>query len=223
MHTFENVWLHGLGFWLIDLLLFSDLIHLSNLYPIVCDSLFHGSRLSKKFFKRHWWRLALSKNKIDYVQSHDCHELLYKPFTQWKHAPSTSLLPLPLEGFYPVEPYLAWRITSLFLYSENCELELIFYANPQIFNLVEFDLPFDRLSFVSVFGNVLYNDLNNDEQHVTKRDILALVFEVLMTPWYRMTLYDVNYEENDILQVESPHSRHLLKNYPDECLCIQNS
>lgn len=178
--------------------------------------------LSKRFFKKFWRRLVL--NKKDYVQSHDCHELLYKQFTQWSHAPSTSLLPLPMEGFYPVEPYLAWRLSSLFIYRSDGQMELIFYANPQICSLFDFHLFFDRLSFVTITVDdetrelTAYNeDDYSQSQCLTKQDILALVFELLMMPWCSISLFGIDYRDDWILQTES---KHKIINYPDDYLKI---
>lgn len=224
--TFDQVWLQCLGFQCIDFLCFRDLIKLAELFPIVCDSLFHGSVLSKSFMKRHWRHLALSSH--DYVQTHDCYELLYKQFTQWQHAPSTCLLPLPMEGFYPVEPYLAWRITSLFLHQTEGQMELIFYTNPQIHLLLDIDLPIGRLSFITVTVDddtrefIAYSeDEWSKSQLLTKHDILALVFELVMMPWYRISLYGVAFDIG--MMLFPPHSKHKIQNFPGEYVSISKN
>lgn len=225
MHEFDQVWLQCLGFQCIDYLCFRDLINLTRAYPVVCDSLFHGSILSKRFFKRFWLQLVFSSH--DYVQTHDCYELLYKQFTQWQHTPSTCLLPLPMEGFYPVEPYLAWRITSLFLYHSDGQMELIFYANPQMHSLLDIDLPMDRLSFTTITVDdrgefIAYSEDDwSKSQSVKKQDILALVFELLMMPWYRISLYGVEFDVD--MMLFPPHSKHKIQNFPGEYLSISNN
>ncbi len=217
---FERVWLECLGYVFLDLLSFSDLIKLTETFPVVCDSLFHGSPLSKQFMKRYWTRVALHKN--DFVQSHDCHELIYKQFAQWSHTPSTCLLPLPTEGFYPVEPYLAWRVVSLLLHGRRLPtLGLMFYWSPQIASIIDFEIPFNRLTFVDIVSDsksdyplCAYNtEIEPSDAgslfegiQLTKRDVLALVFELLMTSWYDISIFGTDYCEGSILQV--PDSKH---------------
>jgi len=212
---FEKLWIWGLCFPLLDLLCFRDLIRLSQAFPIVCDLLFHDFPISEPFFEKHAFRLMMAQK--DYVQSHDCHEKLYLQFIRFT-CPSASILPTPLEGFYPHEPYLAWRITSLFAHSPRSYIRLEFYPDLLVQSVCPVRLHEPQyMQFLEVYHSVkefeLENVLTGDYIPIGLQSIMFILFEVLMHARHQI---EVAYIPNDILPLP-------LCNWKDRHLVVSKS
>lgn len=228
-HRFEYVWLRCLGRQLISLLSFRDILNVTNAFPVVCDSLFYGfnSTLHEMFMRRHWKRLALSKN--DYVQTHDCYEAMYKQFVRWS---KSSRLPLPKEGLYPVEPYLAWRIVSLFVNDNEKEdgypaIELTFTQTIQTESILDnLALTINQLSLVTIQKTdqerlfVAYNERDwSQGQSIKQDELLLLIFEIVMLPSYSISVYPNSLRDFSI--IHPTHTHHRIE-WLDDCLFLCN-
>jgi hypothetical protein len=199
---FEREWLGILGVKLIPWLTFRDILALIHTFPIVCDSVFHGFPVTPVFMDRHWKRLIRAEH--DFVRSHDCYTCLYVRFAKHVITPSACVLPTPTEGFYPEEPYIAWRLTSLFCHSPESILFIQCRSDLHIQSVCPLWLgthnKITGFELIHIPQKHLYQLSNGMEQSTMKwYDILCLVFEILCSEIVTIELSFTNIEESDLL------------------------
>ena len=215
MHKdFNFLWMHT-GSTLLSYLWLDECLRLATVYPFVCDSMFyHAFGLCKRFFKRFW--LLLLCHPTDFVKSHDCYELLYQHFAKGlsRVSPSPAMLPMPLEGTYPIEPYLSGRVVGAFRSALDCVLCLSFVCSPHIASIldgVHFEA-FNTTVHVTADEDdprvfLVDHGASNQRMRLDLKTLLALVFEIFMAETsFDMQVFGLEHEPSILLLDDTPYA-----------------